>query len=546
MALSWASDTKPPVLATTTPQLIKQRLEQIEAGCGQVVTAACFSYIALSRFGLTRQELLDVLSLDNGAIKAYGTANMPEGISRFPFVRLALWQHMAGSLIEMVETDGGCLLCIASTAVLDAVQARYLAVAKAAAARTLCDYWSGRWAGTPKQLGQGVATNRLVPEQVTTRRFSICSGFEIIRACVCVCVDAMGSFLHQEKKSPSELCVPGHLFLHVGSAPLHALALMGDDQPLLFDGPVPRENVRALYELPHALVAGGDVEGLDHHVCFDFAFLQRFLQRAPVPEAIALIMQANEFVLGHKAARGVVFVLMVVVPFCSVFGDEHAHTNKHAQTLFLSFSLSLSLFLSLSVYGIAIVLPRLFYCSYPPATWMCLVFASFNLQQSTSQSQLTVGGRRSSYEWSVPARRQPQAQVAPHLVTTPPPLKQTKRQYISPQQGGRYGVSPSASRPESHMGAHTQSKYLVPEVLSTVASRAASPTSTSRAVSRMGTVGRSPSQTQSAYRHPSVGSSAVTRGPYKSHPQDPLMAKKSFVSDLSNIGRKPGRSPFRR
>ena len=177
---------------------------------------------------------------------------------------------------------------------------------------------------------------------------------------------------------------------------------------------------------------------------------------------------------------------------------------------------------------------------------MCLVFASFNLQQSTSQSQLTVGGRRSSYEWSVPARRQPQAQVAPHLVTTPPPLKQTKRQYISPQQGGRYGVSPSASRPESHMGAHTQSKYLVPEVLSTVASRAASPTSTSRAVSRMGTVGRSPSQTQSAYRHPSVGSSAVTRGPYKSHPQDPLMAKKSFVSDLSNIGRKPGRSPFRR
>ena len=215
-------------------------------------------------------------------------------------------------------------------------------------------------------------------------------------------------------------------------------------------------------------------------------------------------------------------------------------------SLFLSFSLSLSLFLSLSVYGIAIVLPRLFYCSYPPATWMCLVFASFNLQQSTSQSQLTVGGRRSSYEWSVPARRQPQAQVAPHLVTTPPPLKQTKRQYISPQQGGRYGVSPSASRPESHMGAHTQSKYLVPEVLSTVASRAASPTSTSRAVSRMGTVGRSPSQTQSAYRHPSVGSSAVTRGPYKSHPQDPLMAKKSFVSDLSNIGRKPGRSPFRR
>ena len=349
MALSWASDTKPPVLATTTPQLIKQRLEQIEAGCGQVVTAACFSYIALSRFGLTRQELLDVLSLDNGAIKAYGTANMPEGISRFPFVRLALWQHMAGSLIEMVETDGGCLLCIASTAVLDAVQARYLAVAKAAAARTLCDYWSGRWAGTPKQLGQGVATNRLVPEQVTTRRFSICSGFEIIRACVCVCVDAMGSFLHQEKKSPSELCVPGHLFLHVGSAPLHALALMGDDQPLLFDGPVPRENVRALYELPHALVAGGDVEGLDHHVCFDFAFLQRFLQRAPVPEAIALIMQANEFVLGHKAARGVVFVLMVVVPFCSVFGDEHAHTNKHAQTLFLSFSLSLSLFLSFSL-----------------------------------------------------------------------------------------------------------------------------------------------------------------------------------------------------
>ncbi|EGD76374.1 hypothetical protein PTSG_11685 [Salpingoeca rosetta] len=223
MAVTWKS-TDSTTLATTPSQMVKQFLERIEKQCGQVVTAACFSYVALSRFGLLRQELLDVLSLDNEALRSCDVSTMPAGISRFPFPRLARWLAAASPLLAVVDADGGRALRIATPEVAAAITSRYLRPAQAvAASRTLRDYWASRWAAQPKPTADGTPTNRLVPEQ-----------------------------------------------------------------PLEFDGPLARPNMRALHELPHVLKQCGDLESLDHLVCFNYNFLRQFLKHTTVEETVGL------------------------------------------------------------------------------------------------------------------------------------------------------------------------------------------------------------------------------------------------------------------
>ncbi|EGD79051.1 hypothetical protein PTSG_11824 [Salpingoeca rosetta] len=159
------------------------------------------------------------------------------------------------------------------------------------------------------------------------------------------------------------------------------------------------------------------------------------------------------------------------------------------------------------------------------------------VEKSTSQSQLAVGGRRSSYEWSVPAKPNRKAQSLPNLLVPPPPLKQNKRQYLAPQQGGRYSLSPIPSRPTSSMN-QTSPKYLVPEVCSTNPSPFTSPSSTRKA---------SLTSARMQDKSPRMGSMGAGVGLSRDGgSKSPGQAKRTFVSDMSSIGRNSRRSPFRR
>eukprot|EP01147_Barroeca_monosierra_P000082 gene82-3475_t len=222
---------------TSTSQLIECYLELIEDDCGKVVSAACFSYVALSRFGLCRHELLDILSLDNEALLACARIQKLSKSVRFPAGRLVRWLQLAKPLIIMLRSQDGIFIRMVDSCVVQVIATRYVRAEQALIAfHTLSDYWKGTWSKIPKPLWQTHSTFRHVPNQP----------------------------------------------LEIGTAIL-------------------RPNARALVELPHALLHCKSVDALEDNVFFNFEFLRTYITYFPFASVHTVLRIPNMLSNGHDS-----------------------------------------------------------------------------------------------------------------------------------------------------------------------------------------------------------------------------------------------------
>uniref|UniRef100_A0A1I8JF78 WD_REPEATS_REGION domain-containing protein n=1 Tax=Macrostomum lignano TaxID=282301 RepID=A0A1I8JF78_9PLAT len=158
-ALKWRSFTEVgnDSLPTTLDQAIDQVLTGLEKSHGQMLVSRAFAYLALSRSGLTEQELEDVLSLDDEVLQDTYLHQLPPDPK---MVRLPplLWTRIRDDCGEYLVTrqgfGGSRVVAWYHRQFAEAAERRYCSDSQLNEKLHSClaDYFSGRWYGQTKPL----------------------------------------------------------------------------------------------------------------------------------------------------------------------------------------------------------------------------------------------------------------------------------------------------------------------------------------------------------------------------------------------------------
>ncbi|XP_043946656.1 NACHT domain- and WD repeat-containing protein 1 [Protopterus annectens] len=155
-ATRWASYT--PVselqIATTTQEAVRQLYMRLEKQHGKILVSHALGYIVSSRYGLSEQELKDVLSLDDEVLADIYQYWAPPNKSIIHLPPL-LWTRLRFDLGEYLverQADGVTVLGLYHRQFIEVVQDRYLvAEEKSKCHFILADFFKGTWSQGAKK-----------------------------------------------------------------------------------------------------------------------------------------------------------------------------------------------------------------------------------------------------------------------------------------------------------------------------------------------------------------------------------------------------------